>query len=83
VKALERAQGYLRLPDGKTVNGFSHRYTPDGTTTLNFWILRIKLVTAQTGGEIRVVLDNLSTHKSKEDRSRALTSTSSPRTHGG
>jgi hypothetical protein len=34
VKALERARGYLRLPDGKTVNGFSHCYTQDGTTTL-------------------------------------------------
>jgi hypothetical protein len=25
--ALERAQGFLRLPNGKAVNGFSHSYT--------------------------------------------------------
>jgi transposase len=34
IKALERAQGYLRLPDGKAVNGFSHCYKRHGTTTL-------------------------------------------------
>ncbi len=26
IQALERAQGYLRLPDGKAVNGYSHCY---------------------------------------------------------
>lgn len=34
IRALERAQGYLRLPDGKAVNGFSHCYKRHGTTTL-------------------------------------------------
>jgi hypothetical protein len=34
IQALERAQGYLRLPDGKAVNGFSHCYTRHGTTTM-------------------------------------------------
>lgn len=34
IQALERAQGYLRLPDGKAVNGFSHCYKRHGTTTL-------------------------------------------------
>jgi transposase len=34
IQALERAQGYLRLPDGKAVNGFSHGYKRHGTTTL-------------------------------------------------
>ena len=34
IQALERAQGYLRLPDGKSVNGFSHCYKRHGTTTL-------------------------------------------------
>ena len=28
IQALERAQGWLRLPDGKTLTGFSHKYTP-------------------------------------------------------
>jgi hypothetical protein len=31
---LERAQGWIRLPDGKALNGFSHCYTRHGTTTL-------------------------------------------------
>lgn len=34
IQVLERAQGYLRLPDGKAVNGFSHCYKRHGTTTL-------------------------------------------------
>ena len=32
IQALERAQGYLRLLDGKAVNGFSHCYTRHGIT---------------------------------------------------
>src|SRR6266404_5422123 len=47
IQALERAQGYLRLPDGKAVNGFIADH-PDR--------------------EIHVVLDNLNTHKPKDDR---------------
>jgi transposase len=34
IQALERAQGWIRLPDGKAMNGFSHCYTRHGTTTL-------------------------------------------------
>ena len=34
IQALQRAQGYLRLPDGKAVNGFSHCCKRHGTTTL-------------------------------------------------
>jgi transposase len=34
IQALQRAQGHLRLPDGKAVNGFSHCYKRHGTTTL-------------------------------------------------
>src|SRR5450755_2177669 len=34
IQALERAQGWLRLPNGKTLNGFSHGYKRHGTTTL-------------------------------------------------
>lgn len=34
IQALQRAQGYLRLPDGKAINGFSHCYKRNGTTTL-------------------------------------------------
>lgn len=34
IQALERAQGYLKLPDGKAVRGVSHEYKRHGTTTL-------------------------------------------------
>jgi transposase len=34
IQALERAQGYLRLPNGRAVRGFSHEYKRHGTTTL-------------------------------------------------
>lgn len=34
IQALERAQGYLRLPNGKAVRGQSHEYKRHGTTTL-------------------------------------------------
>src|SRR5215469_12416082 len=34
IQVLERAQGYLKLPNGKTLSGFSHDYKRHGTTTL-------------------------------------------------
>jgi len=34
IQALERAQGWLQLPDGKALTGFSHNYKRHGTTTL-------------------------------------------------
>jgi transposase len=34
IQALERAQGYLKLPNGKALIGFSHEYKRHGTTTL-------------------------------------------------
>lgn len=34
IQALERAQGWLRLPNGKALTGFSHCYKRHGTTTL-------------------------------------------------
>lgn len=90
IQALERAQGYLRLPDGKAVNGFSHCYKRHGTTTL-FAALEIstgqvktahyrrrrrreflefmnEIVAAHPHRDIHVVLDNLNTHKPKDDR---------------
>ena len=90
IQALERAQGYLRLPNGKAVNGFSHCYSRHGTTTLfaalevttglvktahyqrrrrrEFLDFMNELVSAHPGREIHVVLDNLNTHKPKQDR---------------
>ena len=90
IQALERAQGFLRLPDGKAVNGFSHCYKRHGTTTL-FAALEIstgqvtaahyngrrrrefldfmnEIVAANPNREIHIVLDNLNTHKPKDDR---------------
>jgi transposase len=34
IQALERAQGYLRLPNGRALSGQSHDYKRHGTTTL-------------------------------------------------
>ena len=34
IQALERAQGWLKLPNGKAITGFSHEYKRHGTTTL-------------------------------------------------
>jgi transposase len=34
IQALERAQGWLRLPDGRSLTGFAHEYKRHGTTTL-------------------------------------------------
>jgi transposase len=34
IQALERTQGYLRLPSGRAITGFSHEYKRHGTTTL-------------------------------------------------
>ena len=34
IQALERAQGWIRMPDGRAMNGFSHGYKRHGTTTL-------------------------------------------------
>jgi transposase len=90
IQALERAQGYLRLPNGKALNGFSHCYKRHGTSTLfaaldvltgqvqtghyprrrrrEFLDFMNDLVGAHPGEEIHVVLDNLNTHKPKEDR---------------
>lgn len=34
IQALERAQGWLKLPDGRALTGFNHEYKRHGTTTL-------------------------------------------------
>lgn len=34
IQALERAQGYLKLPNGRALRGISHEYKRHGTTTL-------------------------------------------------
>lgn len=34
IQALERAQGWLKLPDGRALTGFAHEYKRHGTSTL-------------------------------------------------
>ncbi len=34
IQALERAQGYLKMPNGRTLTGHSHDYARHGTSTL-------------------------------------------------
>lgn len=34
IQALERAQGYLKLPNGRAITGYAHEYRRHGTTTL-------------------------------------------------
>ncbi|HWQ53990.1 MAG TPA: hypothetical protein VN442_09910 [Bryobacteraceae bacterium] len=48
IQALQRAQGYLRLPAGRAVNGFSHCYKRHGTTTL-FAALDVVTSEVETG----------------------------------
>jgi transposase len=90
IQALERAQGYLKLPNGRALSGRSHDYKRNGTSTLfaafevgtgkvtaahknrrrriEFLDFMNDLVAAYPGKELHVVLDNLSTHKPKNDR---------------
>lgn len=91
IQILERAQGYLRLPNGRALTGFSHEYKRHGTTTLfaALDVMRGQVKIRHTrrrrrrqfldfmndvlrdtdpDREIHVILDNLSTHKPKEDR---------------
>jgi len=90
IQALERAQGYLKLPNGRTLTGHSHDYKRNGTSTLfaafevatgkvtaahkkrrrrvEFLAFMNQAVAAWPDQEIHVVLDNLNTHKPKNDR---------------
>ena len=48
IQALERAQGWLRLPNGQAVRGHSHEYRRHGTTTL-FAALEVHTGLVQVG----------------------------------
>lgn len=52
IQALERAQGWLRLPDGRALTGFAHEYKRHGTTTL-FAALEVASGRVQTGHAAR------------------------------
>ncbi len=90
IQALERAQGYLKLPNGRTLTGHSHDYKRNGTSTLfaafevatgkvttahktrrrrvEFLDFMNDIVAAYPDTALHVVLDNLNTHKPKNDR---------------
>jgi transposase len=90
IQALERAQGYLKLPNGRALTGHSHDYKRNGTTTLfaafevatgkvtaahkkrrrrvEFLDFMNDIVAAHADTAIHVILDNLNTHKPKNDR---------------
>ena len=89
IQALERAQGWLRLPNGRALTGFAHEYTRHGTSTLfaaltvatgqvqaghyqrrrrvEFLDFMNQVVAAHPDRDLHVILDNLSTHKPKDD----------------
>lgn len=48
IQALERAQGWLRLPHGKALTGYNHEYKRHGTTPL-FAALEVATGLAQAG----------------------------------
>jgi transposase len=90
IQALERAQGYLKLPNGRALSGHSHDYKRNGTSTLfaafevatgkvmaahkkrrrrvEFLDFMNDIVAVYPDTAIHVVLDNLNTHKPKNDR---------------
>src|SRR5947209_5046719 len=90
IQALERAQGYLKLPNGRALTGHSHDYKRNGTSTLfaafevatgkvtaahkkrrrriEFLDFMNDIVAAWPDTAIHVVLDNLNTHKPRNDR---------------
>src|ERR1700712_2387763 len=90
IQALERTQGYLKLPNGRALTGQSHDYKRNGTSTLfaafevatgkvttshktrrrrvEFLDFMNDIVAAHPHSAIHVVLDNLNTHKPKNDR---------------
>ena len=90
IQALERKQGYLKMPSGRALTGQSHDYKRHGTTTLfaafnvttgkvtgrqykrrrriEFLDFMNRVVAEHPDRELHVILDNLNTHKPKNDR---------------
>lgn len=90
IQALEREQGWIRLPDGRALTGQAHEYERHGTSTLfaalnvitgeikaghykrrrrrEFLDFMNAVLAAHGDQEVHVILDNLNTHKPKNDR---------------
>jgi transposase len=68
IQALERAQGWLRLPDGQALRGFSHEYKRyPHRRRREFLDFMNSVVDNYPETELHVVLDTLNTHKPKHD----------------
>src|SRR6516162_3180008 len=89
IQVLERAQGWLRLPNGQALNAFSHCYKRHGTSALlaalevatgqvqvghyprhrrrEFLDFMNDVIAERRGRQIYVILDNLNTHRPKQD----------------
>jgi len=89
IQALERAQGYLKLPNGRALTGHSHDYKRHGTTTLfaafevatgkvraahkkrrrrkEFLDFMDEIVADYPKARLKVILDNLNTHKKNDE----------------
>src|SRR5207237_35579 len=89
IQALERAQGYFKLPNGRALTGHSHDYKRHGTSTLfaafevatgkikaahkkrrrrkEFLDFMDEVVAAYPKRRLKVILDNLNTHKKNEE----------------
>jgi transposase len=90
IQALARAQGWLKMPNGRALSGFNHEYERCGTSTLfaalnvatgqvkaghyqrrrrvEFLDFMNEVVAEYPEQQIHVILDNLNTHKPKDDR---------------
>jgi transposase len=100
IQALERAQGYLKLANGRSLTGHSHDYKRHGTSTLfaafdvatgkvkvahkkrrrrkEFLAFMDDVVAAWPKGKLKVILDNLNTHKKNKDWLARRTASSRP-----
>ena len=76
IQALERAQGYLQLPNGRAMTGQSHEVATGKVVgrhyrrrrRIEFLDFMNRIVAAYPDRELHVILDNLSTHKPKRDQ---------------
>lgn len=73
IQALERAQGWLKLPNSKAVTGFNHEYKRHGTTTL-FAALNIATGKVRAGHfkrrrrrEFLAFMNGLAAHYSRQE----------------
>ena len=82
IQALERAQGYLKLPNGRALTGQSHDYKRHGTTTLfaAFDVATGKVISAHQQRRRRVEFLDFMDSLSPPIRARSFTSSSTTST---